>query len=84
VAENDRRLAQAGKTLVENGGKLVEDLGDPSLTHIIVANDTRRLLELSRRTREPRARRIVTVNWVDDSVEMEGLQEETWYPAYAT
>ena len=41
-AETDKKLYDAGMQLKAGGGSVVENLDEPSLTHIIVSSDTRR------------------------------------------
>lgn len=85
------RLAQAAKSLRENGGIITSDLDDPKLTHIIVDDDdSGRYAELSRRTSQyihhcyhvpklisrPKRKHIVLPSWVEECLEEETLMSE--------
>ncbi|GJN92108.1 hypothetical protein Rhopal_005137-T1 [Rhodotorula paludigena] len=76
-ARADSSLDKAREAFVANHGTATDDLADPKLTHIIVTKLVpERYKELIKRTSEPRYRRLVTTEWIDASIEEEGLMDE--------
>ncbi|GAA5981421.1 hypothetical protein JCM10908_004104 [Rhodotorula pacifica] len=76
-SQADKALLKAKKGFEEAGGVATDQLDDPKLTHIIVSRLVPdRFKEMIRRTLEPRARRLVTTDWVDACLENEGAMDE--------
>ncbi|WVR03601.1 hypothetical protein IAU60_000593 [Kwoniella sp. DSM 27419] len=71
------RLGNARRLLQENGGRIVTDIGDKKLTHIITDDeDSGRYAELVRKTSKPKHKHIVLPSWVTECVEEETLMNE--------
>ncbi|WWC85821.1 uncharacterized protein L201_000688 [Kwoniella dendrophila CBS 6074] len=71
------RLQQAEKLLMENGGKIVTNIKDKKLTHIIMDDeDSGRYAEISRKTALPKRKHIVLLSWVSECVDEETLMNE--------
>ncbi|RSH81465.1 DNA ligase (ATP) [Saitozyma podzolica] len=71
------RLDQAQKLLRENGGRIVDDIHHPKLTHIVMDDDdSGRYGELVRKTAKPKHKHIVLPSWVDECVDEETLMNE--------
>ncbi|KAL1413256.1 DNA ligase (ATP) [Vanrija albida] len=71
------RLSHAETLLKENGGRIVTDILDPKLTHIIMDDDdSGRYVELVRKTSRPKHKHIVLPSWVTESVDEETLMNE--------
>ncbi|KAI0704277.1 ATP dependent DNA ligase domain-containing protein [Cytidiella melzeri] len=64
------------RTIIRNGGKVVE-LDDPKLTHVVLdKRDTTRRLELSKRTSQPKRRHLVLDDFIQACVDEETLLDE--------
>lgn len=76
-SQADKALIKSKKHFEEAGGVATDRLDDPKLTHIIVSKLVPdRYKEMIRRTLKPRARRIVTTDWIEACVENEGAMDE--------
>ncbi|GAA5955325.1 hypothetical protein JCM8115_001915 [Rhodotorula mucilaginosa] len=76
-SQADKALIKSKKNFEEAGGVATDRLDDPKLTHIIVSKLVPdRYKEMIRRTLKPRARRIVTTDWIEACVENEGAMDE--------
>ncbi|GAA5867873.1 hypothetical protein JCM3774_004706, partial [Rhodotorula dairenensis] len=76
-AQADKALLKAKKNFESAGGVATDRLDEPKLTHLIVSKLVPdRYKELIRRTLEPRARRIVTTDWVEACMDNEGAMDE--------
>ncbi|KAM0753969.1 ATP-dependent DNA ligase [Meredithblackwellia eburnea MCA 4105] len=80
---HSKQLRQVKEDLVEAGGTTTDDLLNPSLTHIIVHRRMKeRVSELITKTASPRNRRVVTDDWVTDTIGTgEGPLDEADYAA---
>ncbi|BGP12433.1 DNA ligase (ATP) [Rhodosporidiobolus nylandii] len=78
----DKKLDEAKEAFIANGGLATSDLLDPLLTHLIVTDLVpERYKELINRTSQPAYRRIVTVDWITESVdEGTALDEPDYKP----
>ncbi|KAK8845565.1 hypothetical protein IAR55_006280 [Kwoniella newhampshirensis] len=75
--EAAKRLTVAEKLLRENGGRIVTDINDKKLTHIIMDDeDSDRYAELVRSTAKPKRKHIVLPSWVIECVEEDTLMNE--------
>ncbi|WVW81787.1 hypothetical protein I302_103784 [Kwoniella bestiolae CBS 10118] len=71
------RLQQAEQLLRENGGKIVTNIQDKKLTHIIMDDeDSGRYAEIVRKTALPKRKHIVLPSWVFECVDEETLMNE--------
>ncbi|WRT63833.1 uncharacterized protein IL334_000758 [Kwoniella shivajii] len=71
------RLSEAEKLLRENGGRIVNDLQDRKLTHIIMDDeDSGRYAEIIKKTTLPKRKHIVLPSWVTECVDEETLMNE--------
>lgn len=78
--DTEERLVKVEKLLIENGGRVARSISDPKLTHIIMDDeDSRRYVELTRKTAMPKRKHIVTPKWVEDCVDEETLLDEDLY-----
>ncbi|WWD22515.1 hypothetical protein CI109_107008 [Kwoniella shandongensis] len=76
-AEAIDRLAEADTLIRENGGRIVTDIRDKKLTHIIMDDyDSGRYAELVRKTAKPKRKHIVLPSWVTECVEEDTLMNE--------
>ncbi|GAA6002791.1 hypothetical protein JCM10207_007683 [Rhodosporidiobolus poonsookiae] len=76
----DNLLDGAKEAFVAGGGTATDDLNEPALTHLIVTKLVPdRYKELVSRTAEPAYRRIVTHDWVEESVDESTPLDETDY-----
>ncbi|WWD08963.1 hypothetical protein V865_007078 [Kwoniella europaea PYCC6329] len=76
-AQAAERLQQAEKLLRENGGKIVKDINDRKLTHIIMDDeDSGRYAEIVKTTALPKRKHIVLPSWVIECVDEETLMNE--------
>lgn len=86
IDQESKRLFANAQVLIEsNGGKIVSDLDDPNLTHIICCQrDTSRCLDLiTTNNARTKRRRLILTDWVFDSVESNTCLYETDYlPAF--
>ncbi|KLT43549.1 ATP-dependent DNA ligase [Cutaneotrichosporon oleaginosum] len=75
--EATQRLVEAEEKLRAHGGRVTDDVDDPALTHIIIDDDdSRRYVELMRRTAKPKLKHIVLPSWVDESLDEDTLMDE--------
>ncbi|GAA5908080.1 uncharacterized protein JCM6883_004110 [Sporobolomyces salmoneus] len=80
--EVDKSLLAAQAEFVKFGGNATQDLADVHLTHIVMnPSALGHRLELHNRTKEPKLRRIITQDWIKDSIEMGSVLDETRYIA---
>ncbi|GAA6059368.1 hypothetical protein JCM10212_003266 [Sporobolomyces blumeae] len=78
----DTSLFTAQQQFSKLGGTVTTDLADPELTHIVMTRDVLdRRLELFRRTKEPKLRRIVTQSWIVESAQNGTVLDETPFAA---
>ncbi|EHS63955.1 uncharacterized protein PGTG_21909 [Puccinia graminis f. sp. tritici CRL 75-36-700-3] len=79
--ESSKLFSQVSRLLKAHGGRIVSDVNDPDSTHIICSpTDTSRCVDLRRIDKDrPRRRRLVTADWVLDSVEGDSCLYEADY-----
>nr|ODN87629.1 hypothetical protein L203_03409 [Cryptococcus depauperatus CBS 7841] len=71
------RLSKAEHLLKMHGGRIIADIYDPKLTHIIMDNnDSGRYVEILRKTAKPKRKHIITPCWVEECVNEETLVNE--------
>ncbi|GAA5858831.1 hypothetical protein JCM8547_005005 [Rhodosporidiobolus lusitaniae] len=80
--EADKKLVAAKEAFVNGGGTATDNLFEPKLTHLITTTLVPdRYKEMIRKTAEPAYRRLVTVDWVVESLEEETpLDEDDYKP----
>ncbi|GAA6040368.1 hypothetical protein JCM8097_007579 [Rhodosporidiobolus ruineniae] len=76
----DKLLLSAKTAFIDGGGVATDDLLDPKLTHLVVTNLVQdRYKDLINLTSQPKYRRIVTVDWISDSLEEGTAVDEADY-----
>jgi len=74
--EITEHLVKVSRSIVENGGKIV-DLDDPKLTHVVLdKRDVSRRIHLMQLTSKPKRRRLVISDYVQASLDEETLLDE--------
>ncbi|KAH9479555.1 DNA ligase 4 [Psilocybe cubensis] len=64
-ADMNVKLSQIAELVIAHGGKVVTDLDNPKLTHVVVdQRDVRRRIELIKRTSKPKMRNLVISDYI--------------------
>ncbi|KAL0953630.1 hypothetical protein HGRIS_004835 [Hohenbuehelia grisea] len=75
-ADLTKSFAELSKTILDNGGKVVE-LDEPKLTHVVIdKRDDSRRVELMKRTAKPKRRHLVISDFIQACLDEETLLDE--------